>query len=164
MNRNVRTLVTNGVLAALYIAVTAIIAPFGFSNIQFRVSEIFNHLIVFNRKYFWGIIVGVFISNLFMSSLGVYEILGLTQSIVSLLITLMFSRVISNKLVLMGLNTIIFTFNMWIVALMLNLALELPFLLSWATSAVGEFVVMAIGIPIILQLHKRLQFDKFIPS
>src|SRR5690625_5096465 len=141
MNEKLRILVTNGVLAALYIAVTAIIAPFGFSNIQFRVSEIFNHLIVFNRKFLWGILIAVFISNLLMSSLGAYEILGLTQSIVSLLITLMFSQFISNKLVLMGLNTIIFTFNMWIIALMLNLALDLPFLLSWATSAVGEFEI-----------------------
>src|SRR5699024_12798347 len=92
MYRKLRPLVTNCVLAALYIAVTAIIAPFGFSNIQFRVSEIFNHLIVFNRKFLWGILIGVFISNLLMSSLGAYEILGLTQSIVSLLITLMFSQ------------------------------------------------------------------------
>lgn len=164
MNKKLRTLVTNGVLAALYIAVTAIIAPFGFSNIQFRVSEIFNHLIVFNRKFLWGILIGVFISNLLMSSLGAYEILGLTQSIVSLLITLMLSRFISNKILLMCFNTIIFTFNMWIIALMFKLALGWPFLLSWATSAVGEFAVMAIGIPIIYQLHKRLRFDKLISS
>lgn len=122
MNKNVRMLVTNGVLAALYIAVTAVISPFGFTNIQFRVSEIFNHLIVFNRKFFWGVIVGVFISNLFMSSLGVYEILGLTQSILSLSITLALSHFVRNKLVLMWLNTIIFTFNMWLIALMLKLA------------------------------------------
>src|SRR5690625_6782209 len=92
MKRDIRTLAINGVLAALYIAVTALIAPFGFTNIQFRVSEIFNHLIVFNKKYFWGIIVGVFLSNLFMSTLGVYEVLGLSQSIISLLITMWIGR------------------------------------------------------------------------
>lgn len=164
MNKNLRLLVTNGILAALYIAVTAVIAPFGFTNIQFRVSEIFNHLIVFNRKFFWGIIIGVFISNLFMSSLGVYEVLGLTQSVISLSMTLAFSYFIKNKLVLMWLNTLIFTFNMWLIALMLNLALELPFLLSWTTSAIGEFVVMAIGIPVIYQLNKRLKFNKLLSS
>src|SRR5699024_2424676 len=96
---NIRTLVINGVLAALYIAVTAIIAPFGFTNIQFRVSEIFNHLIVFDRKYFWGIIIGVFISNLLMSTLGVFELLGLLQSIVSLTMILGVSYFVKNKLV-----------------------------------------------------------------
>lgn len=164
MNKNLRILVTNGVLAALYIAVTAAIAPFGFTNIQFRVSEIFNHLIIFNRKFFWGIIIGVFISNLFMSGLGVYEVLGLTQSILSLTMTLAFSYFIKNKRVLMWLNTLIFTFNMWLIALMLKLALGLPFLLSWATSAVGEFIVMAVGIPVIYHLNKRLQFDKLLST
>lgn len=160
MKLNLQTLVTNGLLAALYIAVTALIAPFGFTNIQFRVSEIFNHLIVFNRKYFWGIIIGVFISNLLMSSLGAYEIFGLTQSVVSLLITMMFGMFIHNKWVLMGINTIVFTVNMWLVALMLNLAIEVPFLMTWVTTAIGEFTVMAIGIPVIYMLHKRLKFDK----
>lgn len=159
---NNKTLVTNGVLAALYIAVTALIAPFGFTNIQFRVSEIFNHLIVFNRKYFWGIVVGVFIANLFMSTLGAYELLGLSQTIISLLITIGFGIFIKNKWVLMGINTIVFTFNMYIVAFMLKLALGLPFLITWATTAAGEFTVMAIGIPIIYALTKRINFKKLI--
>jgi len=159
---NNKTLITNGVLAALYIAVTALIAPFGFTNIQFRVSEIFNHLIVFNRKYFWGIVVGVFIANLFMSTLGAYELLGLSQTIISLLITIGFGIFIKNKWVLMGINTIVFTFNMYIVAFMLKLALGLPFLITWATTAAGEFTVMAIGIPIIYALTKRINFKKLI--
>lgn len=159
---NNKTLITNGVLAALYIAVTALIAPFGFTNIQFRVSEIFNHLIVFNRKYFWGIVVGVFIANLFMSTLGAYELLGLSQTIISLLMTMSFGIFIKNKWVLMGINTIVFTFNMYIVAFMLKLALGLPFLITWATTAAGEFTVMAIGIPIIYALNKRINFKKLI--
>lgn len=162
MKVNIRTLAINGVLAALYIAVTALIAPFGFTNVQFRVSEIFNHLIVFNRKYFWGIIVGVFLANLFMSTLGVYEVFGLSQSILSLLITMMIGRFVTNKLLLMSINTLVFTFNMFIVAFMLNLALELPFLITWVTTAIGEFVVMAIGIPIVYYIHKRINFTQLI--
>ena len=65
----VRTITLNGIVAALYIAITAIIQPIAFSNIQFRIPEIFNHLIVINKKYFFGIVIGVFLSNLFFSSL-----------------------------------------------------------------------------------------------
>lgn len=162
MKENVRTLAINGVLAALYIAVTALIAPFGFTNIQFRVSEIFNHLIVFNKKYFWGIIIGVLLSNFFMSTLGVYELLGVSQSVISLLITMAVGRVITNKLLLMWINTLVFTFNMFIVAFMLHLALEIPFLFTWLTTAIGEFIVMAVGIPIIYFIHKRINFTKLI--
>lgn len=160
MKMNVNTIVTNGVLAALYIAVTALIMPFGFTNIQFRVSEIFNHLIVFDKKYFWGIMIGVFLANLFMSTLGAYELLGLSQTMISLLITIAFGTIIKSKLILMGINTLVFTFNMYIVAFMLKLALGLPFLITWVTTAIGEFTVMAVGIPIIYAIHKRLQFDK----
>lgn len=160
MRSNIMTLAVNGVLAALYIAVTALIAPFGFTNIQFRVSEIFNHLIVFHRKYFWGIIIGVFLSNLFMSTLGIYEVFGLSQSIISLLLTMFIGRYVKNKLILMGINTLIFTFNMYLVAFMLKLALGLPFFITWLTTAIGEFIVMAVGIPIIHFIHKRINFTR----
>ena len=59
-------------------------------------------------------------------------------------------------------NTAVFTFLMCIIAFELNLALELPFLFTWLTVAVGEFVVMAVGIPIMLALNKRLKFRKTI--
>ena len=53
---NIRTLVGNGILAALYIAVSMLIQPFGFTNVQFRISEMFNHLVVFNKKAIYGIV------------------------------------------------------------------------------------------------------------
>ena len=48
---NVKTMATSGIIAALYVAVTLLVAPFGFTIVQFRISEMFNHLIVFNKKY-----------------------------------------------------------------------------------------------------------------
>src|SRR5699024_7061103 len=68
-----KTLVVNGLLASLYIAVSLAIQPIAFSNIQFRLPEIFNHLVVFNKKYFFGIVLGVFLTNLF-SPLGIYDL------------------------------------------------------------------------------------------
>lgn len=157
----VRTLVINGLLAALYIAVSALIIPFGFTNIQFRISELFNHLIVFDRKYFFGIVLGVFLYNLLFSPLGWYDLVfGVAHSAISLAIIIMLSKYIKNIWILLTANTLVFTFNMFIIALELNLALELPFLFTWLTTAIGEFVVLVIGIPVIYALNKRLQFDK----
>ncbi|HLR68887.1 QueT transporter family protein [Virgibacillus alimentarius] len=160
---NVKTLVNNGLLAALYIAVSVLVQPFGFTNIQFRLSELFNHLIVFNKKYFLGITLGVFLANLFLSPLGIYDLIfGVGQSVISLLMTMGVGRFIESIWVRMIANTIIFSFNMFIIAIMLNLALGLPFLITWLTTAIGEFVVMALGIPIIYALHKRMHFDKLV--
>lgn len=159
---NIRTLVTSGVLAAMYIAVTALIAPIGFAAIQFRLSEIFNHLVIYNKKYFWGIITGVFVSNLMMSSLGVLEVFGLAQSTISLLIIIGISRFVKNKVTLMIINTCVFSFNMFFIALMLKIGIGAPFFATWATTAVGELIVMAIGIPVILMLSRRIPFSKMI--
>lgn len=159
----IRTLVINGLLAALYIAVSALIVPFGFTNIQFRISEVFNHLIVFDKKYFFGIIMGVFLYNLFYSPLGWYDLVfGVAHSAISLCIVILLARYIKNILLLLIANTVVFTFNMFIIAFELNLALEFPFLFTWLTTAIGEFTVLAIGIPIIYALNKRLHFGKLL--
>ena len=157
----VKTLVVNGLIAALYIAVSALIVPFGFTNIQFRISEVFNHLIVFDKRYFFGIVTGVFLYNLLFSPLGWYDLVfGVAHSAISLAIIMLLARYIKDTWVLLIANTLVFTFNMFIIAFELHLALEWPFLLTWLTTAISEFVVMAIGIPIIYALNKRLKFNQ----
>ncbi|RLL41285.1 QueT transporter family protein [Oceanobacillus piezotolerans] len=158
-----RSLVANAMLAALYVAVSGLIAPFGFTNVQFRVSEIFNHLVVFNKKFFFGIITGVFIANLLFSPMRLYDIIfGTFHSAVSLGLVILLGRYIKNVMVLLVANTFIFSFNMFIIAFELYVALDLPFMFSWYTAAIGEVVVLAIGIPIILALNKQVHFDKLL--
>lgn len=160
---NIKTIVANGILAALYIAVSAVIQPFGFTNVQFRVSEMFNHLIVFNKKYIYGIILGVFLTNFFFSPMVAYDIVfGTAQSLISLLITIVSMRYIKGIWARMAVNTVVFTFTMFIIAWELNLAFGLPFWFTWLTTAAGEFVVLLIGAPIMYAVHKRVNFEKLV--
>ncbi|MEI4830553.1 QueT transporter family protein [Bacillus sp. FJAT-53711] len=159
----IKTIVGNGILAALYIAVSMLIQPFGFTNIQFRISEMFNHLVVFNKKYIYGIVLGVFLTNLFFSPMIAYDLVfGVGQSIVALLCTIVSMRFIKGIWARMIFNTVVFTFTMFLIAIELHLAFDLPFLLTWLTCAVGEFVVMAIGAPVMYFINKRVQFEKFV--
>lgn len=159
----VKTLATSGIIAALYVAVTFLIAPFGFTNIQFRISEMFNHLVVFNKKYIFGIVLGVFVANMLFSDLGPIDLVfGVGHSILSLSITILAGRFIASHWKRMICNTLVFTFTMCIIAFELHLVLGFPFLLTWLFVAIGEFVVMTVGIPIMLALNKRLQFEKLI--
>ncbi len=129
---NIRTLCVNGLLAAMYIAVSMLIQPFGFTNIQFRISEMFNHLIVFNKKYVYGIVLGVFLTNLFFSPMVAYDLVfGVGQSVLSLLITIFSMRYIKNMWARMLVNTLVFTFTMFIIAFELHLAFDLPFFFTW---------------------------------
>lgn len=159
---NVRTMATSGIIAALYVAVTLAILPFAFSNIQFRISEMFNHLIVFDKKYFFGIVIGVFIANLF-SPLGIYDIVfGVGMTAISLAVTIFSAKFINGIVKRMLFNTIVFSFFGFLIAIELNIVFELPFLIGWITVAIGEFVVMTIGIPVFIALDKRLNFKKLI--
>ncbi|WP_340083871.1 QueT transporter family protein [Siminovitchia sp. FSL H7-0308] len=158
-----KTLATNSILAALYMAVSFFIQPFGFTNIQFRVSEMFNHLVVFNKKYIFGIVMGVFLTNLLFSPLGVYDLVfGVGQSLIALLITIFSSKFLKNIWLRMIFNTVVFTFTMFIIALELKLVLGYPFFITWFTVAAGEFVVMFAGMPIVYYLNKRIGFDKLL--
>lgn len=160
---NIRTLAINGLLAAIYIAVSFVFQPIMFGVLQFRIPEMLNHLIAFNKKYIYGIVVGVFISNLFFSQLGAYDLIfGVGQSLIALLLVIFSSRFITGIKGRMAVTIIVFTLTMFLIAIELNLVLGLPFLLSWATTAAGEFLVLLIGAPIIYIMNKRIQFGKLL--
>ena len=158
----VNTLIINAVIAALYFVITATVAPFGFTNIQFRISELFNHFIIFNKKFFWGIVGGVFLANLFLSPTKVDLIFGLAHTMISLGITIFLARYITNKILLMLINSLVFSFNMFIIAYMLKvfLHLEETFIFLWVTGGISEFITMVIAIPIVLFLIKRINLSK----
>lgn len=161
---NVRTLVINALVAALYFVVTLVVAPFGFLNIQFRLSELFNHLIVFNKKYFFGIVLGVLISNLILSPTKADVIFGVLHTALSLGITLIFARFIKHKIALMLINTTVFSFNMFIIAYMLKVFVGLKdgFIILWVSLGVSEFITMALAIIIIYFIHKRINLEKLV--
>ncbi|HLR61540.1 MAG TPA: QueT transporter family protein [Lentibacillus sp.] len=157
---NIKTLTVNAIIAAAYVALSLVAAPIAFSNIQFRIPEIFNHLVVFNTKYFYGIVLGVFLTNLF-SPTGVYDLtFGVAHSVLSLGFVMFLAMFIKHQLTLLVINTIVFTFNMFIIAYQLYMAADLPFLLTWLTTAAGEFGIMAVGIPIMYMLNKKLNFNE----
>jgi len=163
MHRNAHGIVANGIIAALYIVVSALIQPFGFTQVQFRVSEMFNHLVVFNKKYIYGIVLGVFLTNLFFSPMKAYDLIfGVGQSVIALVITILCSRFIKGIWARMMVNTLVFTFTMFLIALELHLAFNLPFLFTWLTTAIGELVVMAVGMPVMFILNKRVHFEKMV--
>ncbi|HEY8364402.1 MAG TPA: QueT transporter family protein [Haloplasmataceae bacterium] len=153
----IKLIALNGVFAALYVTITAFIQPIAFSNLQFRIPEIFNHLVVYNKKYFFGIVIGVFISNYFFSTLLPYDLFfGVAHSIISLLITIIISRFVHNKWVLMIINSFVFSVNMFIIAYELNLVLGFPFFETWALTALGELGVMFLGMPVISFINNRI--------
>ncbi|MCO7176746.1 QueT transporter family protein [Sporolactobacillus kofuensis] len=158
-----RTLAVNAIIAALYIVLTFFLQPISFSAVQFRIAEMLNHLVVFNKNYFWGIICGVFIGNLFFSPLLPYDLIfGTGQSVLALLITILVSKYVKNIWGRMIINTAIFTLTMCIIAWELSIVFHMPFILTWLSVAAGECAVMLVGAPIMYAINRRIPFDKLI--
>ncbi|WP_034551330.1 QueT transporter family protein [Carnobacterium funditum] len=161
----IKSLVTNAVVAALYVAVTGILAPISFGVLQFRVAEIFNHLIIFNRKYIFGIVSGVFISNLFFSTMVGYDLIfGVGHSFLSLLIVSGLIKKVPNIWMKFLINSLVFTILSSLIAWELYLAFSVPFWFGYLTVGIGEFGVMIVGAPIMLYVDKKVHFNERIES
>ncbi|MDN6194745.1 MAG: QueT transporter family protein, partial [Alkalibacterium sp.] len=65
--------VINAIIAAMYTGITILIVPFSFGAIQFRLAEMLNHLVVFNKRYAYGVTAGVVLTNLILSPFGIYD-------------------------------------------------------------------------------------------
>ncbi|MCL1631824.1 QueT transporter family protein [Sporolactobacillus sp. CPB3-1] len=161
--KTVRMLAINAILAALYIVLTFFLQPISFAAFQFRISELLNHFVVFNKKYFWGIVCGVFIGNLFFSPMLPYDLIfGTGQSAIALLITIFLSKFVKTLWKRMLINTGIFTITMCFIAWELAIVYKLPFFLTWITVGIGECTVMLVGMPIMYALSRRIPFEKLI--
>lgn len=155
---------TSGIIAAVYIAVSLLLAPLSFGAIQLRFSEILNQLIVFNKKYFYAIVIGVFITNLFSPNGPIDLLFGVGQTALSLSITILSAKFIKSIVARMIFNTVVFSFMMWLIAWELNIIFDLPFGYTWLTVAIGESIVMLIAIPIMLLINKRVHFKKLMDA
>lgn len=168
MNKITKMLAYNGIVAALYIVITMLIQPIAFLGLQFRLPEMFNHLVIFNKKFFFGIVIGVFLANLFFSPMMWLDLIfGVGHTVISLLIAIFVGRYVKNIWARMMINSFVFSFMMFIIAIELEvaevmIALDNPlsFWQNWLLMALGEFIVMAITAPIIYAIDKKMNFGK----
>ena len=135
-------------------------APMSFGVVQFRLAEMFNHLAVFNKKYIWAVSIGCLIVNLFSPMGAIDMVFGTLGTIVMATISYLISkRTKSIKLKLL-ISTIVCTVATWSVALELNLTMNVPFLWTYLTVALGELVSMGVGAFLIYILNKRFDFKR----
>lgn len=159
-NQRLRVVAANGIIMALYVAVTVLVSPVASGAIQFRISEGLNHLVVFNRKLMWGVVGGVVVYNMFFG-MGILDVVfGGFGSFLALGATALVYKKIPNVFVRLAFNTIVFPLSMFLIAIMLNITLALPFWPTFATTALSEFIVMTITAPVMYIINRAVRFDK----
>lgn len=168
MKFTTRDIVLIALVAALYVVLTAL-PPFNaiaYGPIQFRIAEILNFLVFYNRRYVIAVTLGVIISNLFTSNNIVIDVIfGSLQTLITLLIAVyvfdkLFKHMLTKFLTWSVFNSI---FGMAIVTWdILFFAHPTPavFFSVWWTVALGEFVVLFIGSFIMDGLGRRIDLTK----
>lgn len=153
-------LTKTSLVAALYVAVTLLLSVISFGAVQLRLSEMFNYLALYHKRYIVAITAGVVIAN-FMSPTWILDVpIGGTATLLVLLLCRRITRNIKNQKVKMGITAVIFTISMFTVAGQLTILLGLPFWPTYATVALGELFSMTVGGIIIHSLSKKIDFTK----
>lgn len=160
-NKRTKQWIVNAVVAAIYVVLTGAFSWMSFGVVQFRLSEMLNHLAVFNKKYIIGIVAGVFISNLLFSPSVLLDILfGTAHTLLALLAMRFLTKNMTKIMPKMLVNTLIFAVFSFIIAAELHLAFGMPFWFSYFTVALGEVVVMLVGVPIMKLLNGYIDFNQ----
>lgn len=154
------TVLTNGIIMALYLALTILVAPVASGPIQFRISESLNHLVVFNRKFMWGVLGGVIAYNLFWGYGVMDALFGGAQTFISLGLTALLYKKVKDVRIRLALNTLFFTVSMGIIAYMLTMSTNEGFWAMYLSLAVSEFIVMAISAPLMYLLDAGVRFGE----
>ena len=170
-NNTVKVLTIQALIAAIYVVLTVAIAPFSYGTIQFRISESLSQLVVFSKKYWFPITLGVAIANIF-SPLGIVDVFfGTLGTGLALAISIFIFKFVKNRIARHIVNIIIYlVVCMPIIAYEISIfsgenSARVPFDFGVFTANYGlllssQVVVMVIGIVITEALNKAVDFKK----
>lgn len=148
------------IVTALYVAVTMLLSVISFGPLQLRLSEMFNYLALFHKRYIIAVTLGVAIAN-FMSPTWVLDVpIGSIATLLALIISRLVTENMENLKVRMVITAIIFAFSMFTIAVQYYILLDYPFFYTWLTIAIGELFSMTIGGIIIYMVSKRIDLTK----
>lgn len=157
---SVRAITKTAVVAALYVVITMLLSTVSFGVVQIRISEMFNYLVLFNKRYIWGVSLGVFLSN-FASPTWTLDVpVGTASTFVFLLVVILVTRPIKSMPVKFVMTAVIISLSMFTIAWELNVMTKAPFWAGWLTIGLGELASMAVGGVVIYLLSKRVNLKE----
>jgi len=143
-----RDLALTAIIAALYVAITLVLAPISFGMFQFRISEMLNVLMKYNKRYIIAMIIGVAIANL-NSPIGIIDVFfGVVCAIVMGLVY----QLVKNSYLATIINGIAVGI---LIGIMLHQFYGAPLILSMISVGVTQIITLFIGIVVFRELEKH---------
>ena len=145
-----KVIVRTGIIAALYIALTGVLAPLSFGPLQFRASEALTVLPILYPEAVPALFIGVLLSNMFFGGLGLLDIIG--GSLATLIAAYLTYRY--RKHWFAYLSPIVV--NALVVSVYLSVLLKLPYIPTVLSIGASEAVVVyVLGFPLVQYLKRR---------
>ncbi|KOS69063.1 membrane protein [Lysinibacillus contaminans] len=157
---SVSELTKTALVAALYVAVTVLLSVISFGAVQLRLSEMFNYLALYNKRYIVAVTLGVILANL-MSPTWLLDVpIGGISTFLVLILCRSLTKNMTNDILKMVLTALIFALSMFTVAGQLTILFDLPFWATWFTVGIGELLSMTVGGVTIYLLNKKIDLSK----
>jgi len=157
---SVRELTKVALVAALYVAVTVVLSVISFGAVQLRLSEMFNYLALYNKRYVVAVTLGVILAN-FMSPTWILDVpIGGIATFLVLILCRAVTKNIKSDSRKMVVTALIFAVSMFTVAGQLTILYDLPFWATWFTVGVGELLSMTVGGVTIYLINKKIDLSK----
>ena len=160
MKLSLRQMTLNALFAAVYIVITIFLPSYG--ALQLRLSEMFAHLPLFNKKYSVGLILGVAVANMW-SEFGIIDVIfGTLHTVISLWIVSLIVKETQTMTQKMVINSIVFAATSFILALMVGFLTNQMaiFWLLYIQFAASIAIVMLGTIPVMLLIDRQVDFKK----
>jgi uncharacterized membrane protein len=143
-----RRVVWVAIVAALYVVFTIGIAPLSFGPVQFRISEVFKILVLFDPFLCLGIGMGTFVANLFSPFVGPWELvwMPLTDMAGGLMAWAVY-RALHKRLMFIPCTVYALTTGASVALMLWMMGIDL-FWLSLLTVSVSELIILVGGIPV----------------
>ena len=162
-NKNIRLITINGVLAAVYVLLTMLFASFSFGVIQVRIATALYQLIAYDKKYFWGMVLGVTVANLLLSPLGLLDILvGWGVTGLGLALAILINRRIKNLVIRAMVVGLCVSFGMVFVALELFYVSKAPFLITYVYLIAGQAISQIVGYVLFAIINTNIDIKRLV--
>lgn len=151
-----RSLCLSAIIAALYAALTLLLAPISYGNIQCRVSEAFTVLPMVLPQSIPGLFVGCLIANIFSPTPSIWDIVfgSLTTLIAACGTYALRKKPVLAAACPIVLNGLIVGTMVW------ALSHEFPLPIQIVLIAAGEFGSVFVGMILLTVLKSRVDFNK----
>ncbi|MGE4485563.1 MAG: QueT transporter family protein [Oscillospiraceae bacterium] len=167
MDTSIRKISFAAVVAAVYAALTILLAPISYGPVQMRLSEAMCILPFFFPMSVWGLFIGCIIANL-MSAYGIIDVVfGSAATLMAALCTMYMGKKSSGGVLSKALACLPpVVFNAVIIGAVISFsatpdAFWAGFIVNGAEVALGEFAVMyVIGLPLMIYLPGTAFFQE----